>query len=204
MQRCEDTLSKQLDGREGPTFGLNSSRDLYEKLKHDSVRLSEGWHPYAAFDFLVTAWHLHHDWPKSDDSRDTARHKRRESKLPQEMILVLRAIQDLVNGSKHFQLDPQAAEKRRVQAVHTGKESSWYSYFFHENLPGVTVDTHWYFTIRVLHNLTMAYFDWVFEDAIPASDFPEELLAAIRYCNIAERKGGPSPTIWLKGIKTLE
>lgn len=181
--------------RVGPTFGLNSSRDLYDKLKLDSVRLSTSWHPYVAFDFLVTAWHLHHDWPKSDDPRDTSRQKRKESKLPPEMILVLRTIQDLVNGSKHFQLDPQAAEKRRVQAVHTGNESSWYSYFFHENLPGVTVDTHWYFSIRVLHNLTMAYFDWVFDDSVAASSFPAELLDSIKYCNIAERKSGHAPSI---------
>jgi hypothetical protein len=50
-------------------------------------------------------------------------------------------------------LDPGAAAKRRVNEVHTGDEFGFYEYFFHENLPAVTVDDHWYFSIRVLNTV---------------------------------------------------
>ena len=147
------SMSKVIAGREGPVLGIESSVDMFEKLKYESARLQKGWHSYDAFNFLVTAWHLFADWPNSDDSRALSRMKRHRPRLPEAMNLVLDAVRDLVNGSKHFYLDPGAADKRRVDEVHTGEEVGFYEYFFHEDLPAVTVDKHWYFSIRVLNNL---------------------------------------------------
>ena len=193
-------MSKKIIGRDGPVIGIATSDDLFQKLKRNSSNLCSGWHDYDAFDFLVTSWHLFHDWPRSDPPDAISRKKRQKAKLPNEMILVLDILRDLVNGSKHFQLDLSAAGKRRVDEIHNGEEVGWYEYFFHEDLPGVTVGDHWYFSIRVLHNIIMSYFDWVFDDSTPVRDFPADLLDAILYCNIADRRSGESPRIWLKHI----
>lgn len=193
-------MGKVIAGRDGPVLGISSSVAMFEKLKYESSRLQVGWHPYDAFNFLLTAWHLFEDWTKSDDPRALCRMKRQRRRLPPPMNLALDVVRDLVNGSKHFQLTPDAAAKRRVGEVHAGDEVGFYEYFFHENLPAVTVENHWYFSIRVLNNLMMRYFEWTFDDSTPVEDFPGELLDAILYCNIANRCGGPSPAIWLLGI----
>jgi hypothetical protein len=195
-------MSKAITGNVGPVLGIESSLDMYEKLKFESSRLQQGWHPYDAFNFLVTAHHLFQDWPQSDDSRALSRTKRQKKQLPVEMKLVLDVVRDLVNGSKHFNLDPSSVEKRRIDEVHTGEEVDSYEYYFHEGLPAVTVEVDWYFSIRVLNNLIMAYFEWTFNDSVPVKDFPSDLIEAILYCNIAQMHGGPSPTIWLQDIES--
>lgn len=195
-------MGKKIAARDGPALGINSSSDMFEKLKHESSRLQQGWHPYDAFNFLVTAWHLFEDWTKSDDPRALCRMKRQRPRLPTPMNRVLDIVRDLVNGSKHFQLTPDAAAKRRVGEVHTGKEVGFYEYYFHEHLPGVTVEDHWYFSIRVLNNVVMRYFEWVFDDSTPIKNFPSDLLEAIQYCDIANRSGRPAPAVWLLGIES--
>jgi hypothetical protein len=195
-------MSKIISGNDGPVFGINTSLDMFEKLRYESARLEQSMHPYDAFNFLVTAWHLFEDWAKSDDRQALCRMKRHRAKLPREMNLVLDVVKDIVNGSKHFKLDDRSAKKRRVGEVHTGEEVGWLSYLFRENLPAVTVDEHWYFSIRILNNLVLKFFEWVFDDSIPLRAFPEDLIEAILYCNTAERKSGPSPEIWLLGIES--
>lgn len=194
-------MTKKIVGLDGPALGINSSLDMFEKLKHESLRLQQGWHSYDAFNFLVTAWHLFNDWPKSDPPHALCYVKRQREHLPQPMKLVLNVACDLVNGGKHFHLTPRTAQRRQVGEVHTGEEVGHYEYYFHENLPAVTVDDHWYFSIRVLNNIMMRYFEWTFDDSTAVKDFPVELLEAILYCNIANRGSGPSPAIWLLGIE---
>ncbi len=105
-------MSKAIAGNDGPVLGIESSLDMFEKLKFESLRLQLGWHPYDAFNFLVTAWHLFEDWPNSDDSRALCRMKRQRTRLPREINFVLDVVRDLVNGSKHFYLKTSAAKKR--------------------------------------------------------------------------------------------
>lgn len=195
-------MGKIIAARDGPVLGIDSSAAMFEKLKHESSRLKQGWHPYDAFNFLVTAWHLFDDWTKSDDPRALCRMKRQRRRIPSPMNFVLDVVRDLVNGSKHFQLTPDAAAKRRVDEVHTGEEVGFYEYLFHENLPAVTVEDHWYFSIRILNNIMVRYFEWVFDDSTAVEDFPSDLLEAILYCDIANRGGGPSPAVWLLGIES--
>lgn len=195
-------MGKIIISRDGPVLGIESSAAMFEKLKHESSRLQQGWHPYDAFNFLVTAWHLFEDWTKSDDARALCRMKRQKKRLPFHMNFVLEIVRDLVNGSKHFQLKPDAVAKRRVSEVHTGEEVGFYEYLFHENIPAVTVENHWYFSIRVLNNIVMRYFEWVFDDSTAVEEFPSGILEAIIYCDIANRGSGPSPVVWLLGIES--
>ena len=111
------------------------------------------------------------------------------------MQLVLDVVRDLCNGSKHFILDEKAAIKRVVDEVLTGKEVGPYEYFFHEITPAVKTKDGFYFPVRVLNNIVMSYFEWVFDDSFSADDFPSQITDAVKYCNITKRTGTP-PEIW--------
>ncbi|MCG5513752.1 hypothetical protein [Ectothiorhodospira shaposhnikovii] len=196
VREIKSAMVKLSTPNEGPIFWLRDSNDLYRKLIFESNRLEQGFEIYDAFNFFVTAWHLYHDWKKSDDPKCQSRTKRDWNKLPMQMKIVLGVVRDIVNGSKHFRLDEKAAKKRIVDEVHSGMESNWYSYFFHEDLPGVTVDEQWYFSVRVLRTFVMEYFKWVFDANTSHMNFPPSLLEAIDYCNIANRPAGQPPILW--------
>lgn len=198
-------MGRIITGNEGPTLGISSSKDMFEKLKYESEHLKEDWkNAYVIFNFLVTAWHLFNDWSKSDERRSLSRIKRQKKQLSPEMLLVLDIARDLTNGSKHFILDPKAVANRQIEQTHAGREASYYSYYFHEDIPAVTANNNWYFSIRVLHNILLHYFIWVFDDTIPAKNFPNEISEAILYCNIAQRPRGSSPKIWLLYIESTK
>jgi hypothetical protein len=184
-------MSKLIENLDGPVLGIHSSLDMYEKLKYESARLQKNWeNAYDTFNFLVTAWHLFHDWPDSDAKASLNRIKRHKSQLPKEMVFVMQIVNDLTNGSKHFKLDQKAASKRVISETHIGNEVGWYQYFFHERLPAINaedVNHKGYFSIRVLHNIVMTYFEWVFDDNFLVSNFPKEIVEAISYCNITNR-----------------
>lgn len=194
-------MGKLISGKDGPVFGISNSLEMYEKLKIESCRLQKEWHPYDAFNFLVTAWHLFEDWPKSDNSHDLCRLKRHRKRIPQCMNFVLDVVRDVVVGSKHFQLNQKSTDKRKVEMVHTGNEVGWYAYFFHEDIPAVTVDKNWYFSLRILRNIILRYYEWVFDDSFPVKNFPNDLVDTINYCNISERKGKSPPKLWLVDIE---
>lgn len=193
-------MASKLTGTDGPVLGMRSSLDIFEKLKHESARLQKGWHPYDAFNFLVTAWHLFEDWPQSDPPNALNRMKRQRRRLPPEMNFLLDIVRDLVNGSKHFKLNPDSANKRRIVETHSGQEVGWYELMFHENLPAVTAGENFYISIRVINNIITRYFEWVFDDKSSLNNFPKELTDAISYCDVASRSGKTTPAIWLLGI----
>jgi hypothetical protein len=177
-------MDKDIQGREGPVLGIGSSAELYEKLKFEGARLGIEWHPYDAFNFVLTAWHLYQDWLPADrpnrPSRASAKLDKR--KLPEEMVLVLDVLRDLSNGSKHLNLDPGSADKRVVSSTHSGEISNFYAYFFQERIVGVTTLGHYYFSIRKLRDITLAYFAWVFDDEAAPVPFPGDLLWTIWRC----------------------
>ncbi|MBB1294766.1 hypothetical protein [Pseudoalteromonas sp. SR41-4] len=189
-------MGKKISGRTGATLGFESSEDFYNKLLWDAKRLQEEWNVGDATNFLTTAWHLFQDWVKSDQKNSMSRLKRNRRKLPVQMNLVLDITRDLVNGSKHFELDQKSTDKRKISEVHDGLEASWFSYLFHEEIAGVTVEGGWYFSIRVLHNILLEYYVWVFDDSQLPTEFPEAILNAIKYCNIRQRVAGSVPSIW--------
>jgi hypothetical protein len=189
-------MGKKLSGRTGATLGFESSKDYYNKLLRDAERLREEWDVGDATNFLTKAWHLFQDWPKSDEKKSITRTKRNRNQLPSQMNLVLDITRDLVNGSKHFELDQRSADKRKVSEVHDGREVDFFSYFFHENTAGISVEGGWYFSIRVLHNILLEYYLWVFDDSQLPKEFPEKILDAINYCNIKKRVTGTVPLIW--------
>ena len=164
---------------------------MYAKLRHESLRLQADWqNSFDTFNFLVTAWHLYHDWPKCEPKGSLTRLKRHANQLPEQMVFVLDIVKDITNGSKHFNLSPEASRKRIVSEVHDGGESGFYHFFFRERIPGLDADSgkfKGYFSIRVLHNIIMKYFDWVFDEVTPVGSFPKEIVEAINYCDLVNR-----------------
>lgn len=175
----------------GQLLGINSSFDMFAKLLHESSRLQADWrNSFDIFNFLVTAWHLYHDWPKCEPKGSFCRIKRHRSQLPKEMSFVLNIVRDLTNGSKHFNLTREASQSRVVKEVHTGEEYGFYEYFFRESIPGIDASSDLfkgYFSIRIIHNILMRYFEWVFDDKIPVGSFPKEITEVINYCDLLKR-----------------
>lgn len=189
-------MARTLAVGKGAVLGLSSSRDLYAKLQSDSARLTTDWGVYACFDFAVTAWHLQDDWVLSDPPKSPCRIKRGQTQRPKEMQLALDVIHDLANGSKHFHLDRRGQASRTITATRERKEAGWWPYLWHEDMPGVSVGSY-EFSIRVLRNIIMAYFDWVFDDATPVTAFPTQIKLTVQYCDISSRKAPfEPPALW--------
>ncbi len=121
--------------------------------------------------------------------------------MPSEMNFVLNILQDLANSSKHVRLDRDSARKRKVDTVHDGNEVGFFEFFFHEDIPGISAGNS-YFSIRVLRNIVVRYFEWVFDDSAAVKDFPAEIIEAIQYCDASGQKSGPSPALWLIDIES--
>jgi hypothetical protein len=96
-------------------FDLLSGDDLCAKLEHDYERVSRN--PadvFAAFDFLVTAWHLL-EWKYPGKSSQ----KQREDMYKQYPILAL--CEHLAVGGKHF----EPANKKLNSVSETRRDSVW-------------------------------------------------------------------------------
>lgn len=190
-------MDKKLRAREGAVLGITSSAELYEKLKFEGERLGKEWHSYDAFNFVVTAWHLYNDWLPADRTGRPifASAKINKRKLPQEMILVLDVLRDLSNGSKHLNLDLKGSKTRVVSKTHTGEIGNAWAYYFQERIPGVTTENYYYFSIRKLRDISLAYFAWVFADEKSGSPFPGNLLWVIWRCAPKNRVKDAIPPI---------
>lgn len=91
-------------------FNLQTPQDLLQKLRHDFGRLKESpLDSYAAFDFLVTAYHmLEWRYPgKSNNAKRRQMERDGKSKL-------LWVCSHLANGSKHFQATRRDAVKDTI------------------------------------------------------------------------------------------
>jgi hypothetical protein len=102
-------------------FNLLTPKDLLGKLSHDMERLEADWlSQYAAFDFFITAHHLHEWLRKSRRSREGRRYEKLGGGLQ-------RICEQIANGSKHFlpkpEQNPDVAETR----LHEGPFSQDFS-----------------------------------------------------------------------------
>ena len=177
-------------------FGLSTAYDLHEKLKYDAGLLlrnrkesaeEQRLEEFEAFNFFVTAWHLHHDWLKIGrlDIPKHALEKMQEAKAP--FVEIKDVMRDIANGSKHFELNQPAKV-----AVGPREISSWYSWFFG---PQFAIDTKsFHFLLYELVAVILAYFEWVFDDAKPIH-LPAEVvdkLEKAREIRAGQRKTEPT------------
>lgn len=152
-------------------FGLSTSYDLFKKLKHDSKLLlrqrpetqdEQRLEEYEAFNFFVTAWHLHKDWLGSESIEKPIYSLSKISAAHPHMKEIRHAIRDIANGSKHFALD----EAPKI-SIGPREISSFYAYFFG---PQYVIDTKsFHFLMYELVGVVMDYFEWIFDDESPSA-----------------------------------
>jgi hypothetical protein len=111
-------------------FDLLSPEDLYAKLEHDFTRVrANGSDVYAAFDFVITAWHLL-EWRYPDPDGASTRSAMRNANP------ILELCEHLAVGGKHF-----APTAKRHQSVSlTRRSSAWKRGFW---APGVWAPNTW-------------------------------------------------------------
>jgi hypothetical protein len=94
-------------------FGLNSARELFEKLRFDAKEMDKAVNSYAFFNFVVTAYHLI-EWVEKDPRIPKAGKKDVPSLRKDKSIAVCR---DLANASKHFDLRKDYENQTAKDAV---------------------------------------------------------------------------------------
>jgi hypothetical protein len=150
-------------------FGLSNSYGLFQKLKHDSELLlrerpetqeEQRLEEYEAFNFFVTAWHLHKDWLGSETIEKPIHSLSKIAAAHPHMKEIRHAIRDIANGSKHFALN----EAPKI-SIGPREISCFYSYFFG---PQYAIDTKsFHFLMYELVGVVMEYFEWIFDDESP-------------------------------------
>ncbi|EPP5339795.1 hypothetical protein CGK32_23845 [Vibrio parahaemolyticus] len=153
--------------------GIETVHELREKLKFERQRVTQSYHPYDFFNFVVTAWHLHHDWIKNDKQNRPNLFYKKVNQAPPQMKELVNATRDLANGSKHFRLDKPNDEKKVLTEVHKPEIRDHFTYVFGPQ-PGISV-ANAYYTIGELVDILDEYFEWLFDDLTPADSFPDKL-----------------------------
>lgn len=173
-----------------PTFGMSNCFDVYEKLKSDFQALeavqgedaqSQKLEDYAAFNFIVTARHLAHDWLRKNAGRPKHAVKKLNKKHAG-ILAALNAAQDIANGCKHFEITKYTP----TTSVEDRGIFDYETYFFGPQY-GIR-SGNYYFSMRGLARILMAYFDWVFDDTTSAAIFPTGLMDQVDYSYIAPKK----------------
>ncbi|NKJ68198.1 hypothetical protein EX191_10385 [Vibrio chemaguriensis] len=153
--------------------GIETVHELREKLKFERQRVTQSYHPYDFFNFVVTAWHLHHDWIKNDKQNRPNLFYKKVNQAPPQMKELVNATRDLANGSKHFRLDKPNDEKKVLTEVHKPEIRDHFTYVFGPQ-PGISV-ANAYYSIGELVDILDEYFEWLFDDLTPADSFPDKL-----------------------------
>lgn len=158
-------------------IGIETVNELRDKLKYERERVIDSQHSYDFYNFVVTAWHLHNDWMKEDKENRPKLFYKKVKFSPQPIKELIKAIRDLANGSKHFCLDSKNEKNKVVLSVHEPEARCFYSYFFGPQR-GISLAGA-YYSIGDIVCIVDEYFDWLFDDNIQASDFPDKLLKYI-------------------------
>ncbi|WP_161019337.1 hypothetical protein [Duganella lactea] len=170
---------------------MSTCFDVYEKLKADLAALeaagegedeqSQKRQDYAAFNFIVTARHLAHDWLPKNGGRPKQSLKKLKRKHAG-LTAALNAAKDIANGSKHFKITlytpTTTVDERGIFDYETWAFGSQY---------GVR-EGGYNFSMFGLARILMAYFDWVFDDTASVNLFPAELIAQVDYSLIRRAK----------------
>ena len=160
-------------------FGLETCEDMYEKLKWEAARLEEGWSTYDTFNFVVTANHLYVDWLRVCGRLDQTA---KRDLLPAPAALVMQAIVDLSNGSKHWHMTHEKSLERQVTTkVHERIRGNWDAYL--KSGPMIFVEfSDYILSMRALRDLVLGYFEWILAEG--SNPFPAELSQQLEQCRI--------------------
>jgi hypothetical protein len=164
-------------------YGLTTCLDLHNILIYEGNTLENNWNEYNSFNFIVTAWHLYDDWLKSDwENRPKLSTKKKgQHKTPPNMMKVVFALRDVTNSSKHFFLNDESYNKKVVTGIHPPIVGDAASYFLHGPMIYIEIDNSIY-SMWDLRHIVLLYFDWIFDDSVPAQNFPIEIQEHLERC----------------------
>lgn len=126
-----------------PRFPINTVEELFDKLKWNETRLMESWGMYESWDFILTAHHLYKDWIGGSMSEATDSQKERRKRIEEKKLDLapfFRAIGNVADGNKHFDLD-RSKNNQIVDQVTEPEISDYDSYFFGK-MPYIKYDGH--------------------------------------------------------------
>lgn len=164
-------------------FGIDSPKELFEKLSFEAERLDAEIHPYDVFNFFITASVLY-EWVKKHYKNShfvkciTSAITEKKAPLIPELTLewimdiscipnherdfrfdifnVISACNYTANASKHyhwFKCNPVTAVETKPQI------KDWYQYFFTALEPGlyIEIDNH-YYNLRQIKEILLQYY----------------------------------------------
>lgn len=149
----------KLNKKPSPRLPLHTVEELFEKLKYDESRLEQSWSVYDTFNFVVTAHHLYIDWLQGKRGA-TAEQAHRAHNLSDEAKIFFKAITEVSNGTKHWELtDPNKKEKQIIDEVTPPCIADYDSYIFGE-MVHFRFDGY-YISIFAASALIIGYFEWM-------------------------------------------
>jgi len=154
-------------------YGLNTCHDIFEKLKYETKLLDDDPSLFNWFNFSLTAWHLYRDWLPKDPKRP-ALFKDKKQHTPQRMIDTINVLRDLAIGNKHLTFWNGPWTNKKVTDAHPPDIRSLWSFITNKPQIGIWLDQT-YYTMQEIKGLALSYFEWLFDDSVPHTQFPKKI-----------------------------
>jgi hypothetical protein len=142
-----------------PRLPINTVEELFDKLRWEEARLVESWSVYDSWNFVVTTYHLCEDWIRKEGSVATQAQRDRLGKLPPEAERLFKAIRQIANASKHFDLLPKWKMHQIVGEISEPGISDYDSYIFGEMI-SIPYDDY-LVSMSAASAMVMRYLEWV-------------------------------------------
>ncbi len=147
-----------------PRFTIESCQGLFGKLKWDYKQLESDWtSPYTTFNFVITAYHLYHDWIIK---AGTEEQKLRRNNLPAKGKLLFNIWRDVTNATKHWELNEHSQKQQVVNNITGPLIGDWDSFLFTGPVYYVRVGDALP-SLPELCEVTLKCFEWILEGELP-------------------------------------
>lgn len=142
-----------------PRIPLHTCEDLFAKLEWEYTQLQHGWTEYCAFNFVITARHLYEDWVKSAGTKGQ---KARKGVIAAHANggLLIRALRDIANASKHWELDKGNKPKQIVAEISSPEIADAHAYFITGEVPYIKIGRARP-SMPMLAEMTVKCLDWI-------------------------------------------
>ena len=161
-----------------PRLSMDSCEALFGKLKWDHEQLTKDWGPYCTFNFVITAYHLYHDWIKRAGSEEQ---KARKAALPAHGVLLFNVWRDVTTAAKHWELNERSQGNQVVNSVSTPQIADWHAYFVTGPVIYIQVGDARP-SLTQLADVTIWCFKWLIEgdESFPFNDLCRQLELTFR------------------------
>ena len=96
------------------------------------------------------------------------------------------ALRDVTNSSKHFYLDKEASNKKVVTSIYPPIVGDAAAYFLHGPMIYIEIEDSIY-SMWDLRHIVLLYYSWIFDDSVPAVNFPIEIQEHLERCVVKNK-----------------